>query len=171
MRDQPTALLGGLSPRDFLKQHWQKKPLLVRNAFPDFTPPLTAGELAGLACEEGVESRLVVQTRKAPGWKLSHGPFKHKDFTRLPRSRWTLLVQDVDKHVPGMNALLDPFRFIPDWRIDDLMGRNDRHGGAARNHRKKIIETAANAAAMALNQLAEGDRHRLFHIAWPGHMA
>ncbi|HEV2212068.1 MAG TPA: cupin domain-containing protein, partial [Gammaproteobacteria bacterium] len=74
MRDQSTALLGGLSPRDFLKRHWQRRPLLVRNAFPGFASQLTAQELAGLACEEGVESRLVVQTRKAPGWKLSHGP-------------------------------------------------------------------------------------------------
>lgn len=134
MRDQPIALLGGLSPRDFLKQHWQKQPLLVRNAFPGFASLLTAEELAGLACEEGVESRLVVQTRKAPGWKLRHGPFEHKDFTKLPRSRWTLLVQDVDKHVPGMSALLEPFRFIPDWRIDDLMISYAADGGSVGPH-------------------------------------
>lgn len=134
MRDQPTALLGGLSPRDFLKQHWQKQPLLVRNAFADFASPLAPEKLAGLACEEGVESRLVVQTRKAPGWKLSHGPFKHKDFAKLPRSRWTLLVQDVDKHVPGMSTLLEPFRFIPDWRIDDLMISYAADGGSVGPH-------------------------------------
>src|SRR5690348_813356 len=134
MRDQPTALLGGLNPRDFLKRHWQKRPLLVRNAFPGFAPPLTAEELAGLACEEGVESRLVVQTRKAPGWKLSHGPFKHKVFTRLPKDRWTLLVQDVDKHLPVAAGLLEPFRFIPDWRIDDLMISYAADGGSVGPH-------------------------------------
>lgn len=134
MHDRPIALLGGLSRRDFLRQHWQKRPLLVRSAFPDFSSLLDSEELAGLACEEGVESRLVVQTRKAPGWKLSHGPFKHKDFSKLPRSHWTLLVQDVDKHVPGMDALLEPFRFIPDWRIDDLMISYAADGGSVGPH-------------------------------------
>ena len=116
-----TPVLGGLTPREFLEKYWQKQPLLVRGAFPDFKPPLTAPELAGLACEEGVESRLVLQTKKAPGWQLRQGPFKRQDFKRLPKSRWTLLVQDVDKHVPAAAELLEPFRFIPDWRIDDLM--------------------------------------------------
>ena len=134
MRSGTAALLGGLSPGDFLKRHWQKKPLLVRGAFPGFSSPLTAEELAGLACEPGVEARLVVQTRKAPGWKLSHGPFKHRDFIRLPKNRWTLLVQDVDKHVPGMEALLDPFRFIPNWRIDDLMVSYAADGGSVGPH-------------------------------------
>ena len=119
--ESPT-LLGGLTPREFLKQHWQKRPLLIRGAFPpDLHPPLSAAELAGLACEEGVESRLVEQTRKAPGWRLRIGPFLHKDFTKLPKSRWTLLVQDVDKHVPAVARYLEPFRFIPSWRIDDVM--------------------------------------------------
>lgn len=116
-----SALLGGLTPRVFLERYWQKRPLLIREAFPRFIPPLSADELAGLACEPGVESRLVIQTRKAPGWKLRQGPFRHQDFRKLPRSRWTLLVQDVDKHVPAAAALLEAFRFIPSWRIDDLM--------------------------------------------------
>src|SRR5579859_2702034 len=119
MRSEASVLLGGLTPREFLREHWQKKPLLVRGAFPRFTAPITPDELAGLACEAGVESRLVLRTRKAPGWKLRHGPFKHKDLGALPRSRWTLLVQDVDKYLPAVAALLDPFRFIPSWRIDD----------------------------------------------------
>ena len=134
MRTGTAALLGGLSPKEFLRRHWQKKPLLVRNAFPGFTSPLAPEELAGLACEPGVESRLVMQTRKAPGWKLSHGPFKHADFKRLPKDRWTLLVQDVDKHLPALADLLQPFRFIPDWRIDDLMVSYAADGGSVGPH-------------------------------------
>jgi 50S ribosomal protein L16 3-hydroxylase len=131
--ESPT-LLGGLSPREFLSRHWQKQPLLIRGAFPGFMPPLSAAELAGLACEEGVESRLVEQTRKAPGWRLRHGPFLHKDFKKLPKSRWTLLVQDVDKHVPAVAALLEPFRFIPEWRIDDVMVSYAVDGGSVGSH-------------------------------------
>ena len=131
---ESSTLLGGLTPREFLKQYWQKRPLLIRAAFPGIAPPLSAEELAGLACEEGVESRLVVQTRKAPGWQLRHGPFLHKDFRKLPKSRWTLLVQDVDKQVPGVAGLLDPFRFIPDWRIDDVMVSYAADGGSVGPH-------------------------------------
>src|ERR1700733_6453149 len=101
---ESSRLLGGLTPREFLKQHWQKKPRLIRGAFPAPAPPPPAAELAGLACEEGVEARLVTRIRKAPGWKLRHGPFLHKDFKQLPKRDWTLLVQDVDKYVPAVTA-------------------------------------------------------------------
>lgn len=134
MRDLTMAWLGDLSPRDFLQRYWQKRPLVVRGAFPGFVPPLSPDQLAGLACEEGVESRIVVQTRGAPGWNLSHGPFKPRVFTKLPRSRWTLLVQDVDKHVPEVAALLAPFRFIPDWRVDDIMVSYAADGGSVGPH-------------------------------------
>lgn len=134
MRSDALALLGGLTPREFLTQHWQKKPLLVRDALPNLSSPISPEELAGLACEEGVEARLVLQTRKAPGWKLRHGPFAHKDFTKLPRNRWTLLVQDVDKYLPTIEALLEPFRFIPNWRIDDLMISYATDGGSVGPH-------------------------------------
>ena len=127
-------LLGGLTPREFLKQHWQKRPLLIRGALPGFVPPLSAPELAGLSCEEGVEARLVTRTRKAPGWKLRHGPFQRKDFKRLPKHDWTLLVQDVDKYVPAVTALLDQFRFIPGWRIDDVMVSYAADGGSVGPH-------------------------------------
>ena len=134
MRSEALALLGGLSTREFLKLHWQKKPLLIRGAFPDLNSPISPEELAGLACEEGVEARLVEQIRKAPGWRLRHGPFKHKDFTKLPKSRWTLLVQDVDKYLPAVEAFLDPFRFTPNWRIDDLMISYAADGGSVGPH-------------------------------------
>jgi 50S ribosomal protein L16 3-hydroxylase len=130
----PSPLLGGLTPAGFLKRYWQKSPLLMRGAFPQFDPPLDPRELAGLACEDGVESRLVLQTRRRPGWELRHGPFKRGDFMRLPKSHWTLLVQDVDKHVPKAAALLAPFHFIPAWRIDDLMVSYAADGGSVGPH-------------------------------------
>jgi 50S ribosomal protein L16 3-hydroxylase len=131
---ESSRLLGGLTPREFLKQYWQKRPLLIRGALPDIAPPLSAEELAGLACEEGVEARLVRHVRKAPGWKLQHGPLLRKDFKRLPKRQWTLLVQDVDKYVPAVTALLDPFRFIPGWRIDDVMISYAADGGSVGPH-------------------------------------
>ncbi|HET7369694.1 MAG TPA: cupin domain-containing protein [Gammaproteobacteria bacterium] len=114
--------LANLTPQQFLTDHWQKKLLLIRQAFENFTPPLDPDELAGLACEGDVESRLVIQDPNAsPEWTVRHGPFTAEDFAALPPTHWTLLVQDVDKHVPECAELLDHFRFLPDWRIDDLM--------------------------------------------------
>jgi len=114
-------ILGGLSRKEFLKKYWQKKPLLIRQAFPDYESPISAEELAGLACEEGVESRLVMEQGGEEPWQLRHGPFVERDFTSLPESHWTLLVQAVDHHIPELARLLDEFDFIPNWRIDDLM--------------------------------------------------
>jgi len=118
MTDAP---LGGMSPQQFLDEYWQKRPLLIRGAFPDLQPPLSPNELAGLACEPEVESRLVLEKDGAAPWELRRGPFDEADFAALPPSHWTLLVQDVDKHLPEAEALMDAFRFIPDWRVDDLM--------------------------------------------------
>ena len=131
---QASSLLGGLTAAAFLKRHWQKHPLLIRAAIPGFKSGISAEELAGLACEKGVEARLVIQTGRQPYWHLRHGPFAHRDFTRLPRSRWTLLVQDVDKHVPRLASLLDAFCFIPNWRIDDLMVSYAADGGSVGPH-------------------------------------
>ena len=114
-------LLGGLSREEFLKQYWQKKPLLISQAFPDYQSPISAEELGGLACEEGVESRLIMEHGGDKPWQLRHGPFKESDFTSLPDSHWTLLVQAVDHLIPELACLLDEFDFIPNWRIDDLM--------------------------------------------------
>jgi 50S ribosomal protein L16 3-hydroxylase len=114
--------LSDLTPQQFLAEHWQIKLLLIRQAFENFTPPLDPDELAGLACEEDVESRLVIQRPDdSPQWTVRHGPFTAEDFAALPPTHWTLLVQDVDKHVPECADLLDHFRFLPNWRIDDLM--------------------------------------------------
>jgi 50S ribosomal protein L16 3-hydroxylase len=117
-----TALtqLGDMPIEVFLRDYWQKKPLLIRGAFPHFTSPIDADELAGLALEEEVESRLILEKGKTP-WELQHGPFDEKTFSTLPETHWTLLVQAVDQWVPEVNELLDYFRFIPNWRIDDIM--------------------------------------------------
>jgi 50S ribosomal protein L16 3-hydroxylase len=103
----------------FLRDHWQKKPLLIRNPWAAWSNPVEPDELAGLACEDGVESRLV--TLSAERWELEQGPLPENRFGQLGRKPWTLLVQAVDHHVPAVAALLEPFRFIPNWRVDDVM--------------------------------------------------
>jgi len=114
-----------ISFADFLRDYWQKKPLLFRQAFPAIESPLSADELAGLACVDGINSRLVFEnpeySAEGRAWSVRHGPFAEDDFAHLPETGWSLLVSDVEKHVPDAHVLLDAFRFIPDWRIDDLM--------------------------------------------------
>lgn len=121
MNNGKREMFGDLSREDFLKNYWQKKPLLIRQAFPDYQSPLSAEEFAGLACEEGIESRLIQELGSEKPWQLRHGPFIESDFTSLPETHWTLLIQSVDHHIPALADLLDEFDFIPTWRIDDLM--------------------------------------------------
>jgi len=111
-----------ISLQTFLREYWQKKPLVIRKALPNFTNPLSPDELAGLALEEDIESRIVMETPGIkPFWHLKRGPFIEDDFATLPASHWTLLVQGVDRLVPEVYQLLDHFNFIPQWRIDDVM--------------------------------------------------
>lgn len=126
-------MLGSLTPQQFLELHWQKQPLLIRGALPGFTSPLSADELAGLACESEVESRLVLGKLGAR-WVLEHGPFESKRLEKLPNKDWTLLVQDVDKWVPEVASLLAPLRWLPDWRIDDIMISFAAPGGSVGPH-------------------------------------
>jgi len=125
----------GIDAGSFLQAYWQKRPLLMRAALPGWEPPLSPEELAGLACEEGVESRIVVEQSQDPRWLLRHGPFTEADFAELPDRRWTLLVQDVDKLVPNVADLLETFRFLPDWRVDDIMISYAVDGGSVGPHR------------------------------------
>ena len=111
----------GMTQQEFLDQYWQKKPLVIRQAFPDFKSVISPNELAGLAGEPRIESRLVIEKGVGGSWQLIDGPFSDKDFSVLPKSHWTLLVQDIDKHVPETRGILMPFSFIPNWRFDDLM--------------------------------------------------
>ena len=116
----------------FLRDYWQKKPLLIRNPWAAWHNPLEPDELAGLACESEVESRLITQQ---PGrWDLEHGPLPEDRFESLGALPWTLLVQAVDHHVPEVAALIAPFRFIPDWRIDDVMVSYAVDGGGVGAH-------------------------------------
>lgn len=126
--------LGETSVDDFLNDYWQNKPLLIRNAFPGIRSPLSADELAGLACEEHVNARLVLEKDGDRPWQVEFGPFEESRFSTLPASHWSLLVSDVEKHLPETKALLKAFRFIPDWRIDDLMVSYAPAGGSVGAH-------------------------------------
>lgn len=131
--DAPLQLLGGLSAREFLRDYWQKKPLLIRQAIPDFESPISPDELAGLALEEEVESRLVIEHGERP-WELRRGPFAEDAFSQLPERDWTLLVQAVDQFVPEVAELLKQFNFLPNWRIDDVMISFAAPGGGVGPH-------------------------------------
>ncbi len=129
---QPLTLLGGLTPAQFMRRHWQKKPLLVRQAIPRFTPPVSRAGLFALAAQEGVESRLVQQVKDA--WKLRHGPFSRRALPALQQPDWTLLVQGVDLHNDQVHAILQQFRFVPEARLDDLMISYASDGGGVGPH-------------------------------------
>lgn len=117
--DQPLTLLGGLTPAQFMRRHWQKKPLLVRQAIPNFSAPVQRSELFALAAQESVESRLVQRVKGV--WTLRQGPFARRALPSLQQPDWTLLVQGVDLHNDVIHALMQQFRFVPDARLDDLM--------------------------------------------------
>ena len=130
----PYTFPGDISVETFLHDYWQKKPLLIRNAFPGIQSPLTPDELAGLACEDDANSRIVFEQHEQGHWHVQHGPLNEDDFSDLPEKNWTLLVTDVEKHVPAARELIDRFRFIPDWRIDDLMISYAPEGGSVGPH-------------------------------------
>jgi 50S ribosomal protein L16 3-hydroxylase len=131
--DTPLQLLGGLTAREFMRDYWQKKPLLVRQAIPSFESPISPDELAGLALEEEIESRLVIEHGERP-WELRRGPFTEDAFAQLPERDWTLLVQAVDQFVPEVAELLEQFKFLPTWRIDDVMVSFAAPGGGVGPH-------------------------------------
>lgn len=122
-----------LTEQAFLREYWQRKPLLMRAALPGFESPLDGDELAGLACDAYVESRIVVR-EAGPRWKLHNGPFTEQYFAGLPDHDWTLLIQDVDKHLPDLAGIFQHFDFIPQWRIDDLMISWAADGGSVGPH-------------------------------------
>lgn len=150
------ALLGGLSEDAFLAEYWQKRPLLIRDAWPQPPVGVTGAELAGLALAEDVESRVVMGDTTAEDWMLLEGPFTEAFFSDTPDRDWTLLVQDLDKHLPAFGALLEPFRFVPDWRIDDLMASYAAPGGTVGPHRDSYDVF-----------LLQGEGEREWRIQWP----
>lgn len=116
----PLTLLGGLTASQFMRKHWHKKPLLVRQAIPGFKAPIPRARLLAMAGEEGVESRLIQQL-EGDNWKLSHGPLSRRSLPALTKPGWTVLVQGVDMHDAKARELLQQFRFVPEARLDDLM--------------------------------------------------
>ena len=130
--DLPTPLLGGLSPQVFMRRHWQKKPLLVRQAVPGGVALIGRSELFNLASHDEVESRLVV--RDGARWSLRQGPFRRAALPALKQPGWTLLVQGLDLHVAAARELLERFRFVPDARLDDLMLSYASDGGGVGPH-------------------------------------
>jgi 50S ribosomal protein L16 3-hydroxylase len=152
----------GQSPARFLEAYWQKRPLLIRGAFADFANPLPAEQLAGLACEADIQARLVVHERRRDHYRLEHGPFDEDRIAALGHRDWTLLVQDADKWLPDtVGGLLAEFRFLPRWRIDDIMISFAVPGGSVgphidqydvflvqvEGHREWRIDTRDNAPA------------------------
>ncbi|MBP0589161.1 cupin domain-containing protein [Paraburkholderia sp. LEh10] len=130
--DEPTALLGNLTPSQFMRRYWQKKPLLIRQAIPGIAAPLARDELFELADQDEVESRLITHFRNK--WQLEHGPFAADELPSVKQRAWTLLVQGVDLHNDSARALLDRFRFVPDARLDDLMISYATDGGGVGPH-------------------------------------
>jgi 50S ribosomal protein L16 3-hydroxylase len=124
--------LAGLTPRAFLRRHWQRKPLLARGALPECTGIVQRATLIELAGRDDLESRLV--QRDGRQWKVRYGPFKPRELGRLPRAGWTLLVQGVNHALPAAQKLLDRFAFIPYARLDDLMVSYAPHGGGVGPH-------------------------------------
>lgn len=124
----------GMEPVEFLRTYWQKRPLLIRGAFADFALPITPEDLAGLACEEAALSRLIVRDPRRESWQVRSGPLDEAVFGTLPKTHWTLLVQDVDKWDMDVAQLLERFRFLPRWRVDDVMVSYAVDGGGVGAH-------------------------------------
>ena len=177
-------LLGGMSPSEFLRLHWQRKPRLIRAAFPEFEDLLVPDDLIKLACREDCRSRLVMKSGQR--WDVRHGPFRSRELRGLPKGGWALLVQDVNLVLRSAHNLLMQFRFIPYARLDDLMISLAPHGGGVGPHfdsydvfllqgrgqrrwqlsTQKDLAFAENAPLRNL----KGFRKEQAHIACPGDM-
>lgn len=118
----------------FLSEYWQKSPCLIPAAIPGFAPDFDGEDLAGLACEPMAQARIISGAYPQNDWQVREGPFTHADFSSLPEERWTLLIQDVEKHYPPLVSLLEKFDFLPSWRLDDLMISYAAPGGSVGPH-------------------------------------
>lgn len=169
---KPGSPFGALTPEQFLRDYWQKKPLLIKGAFPPDLAAISPDELAGLAMEDDVESRLVQHDPAGDRWQLQHGPFKASTFKKLPKENYTLLVQAVDHWVPDVAALRHAYHCFPNWRFDDVMVSYAVKGGGVGPHTDQYdvfliqglgrrrwqvadasIMVAANPAVSALRQV------------------
>lgn len=127
-------ILQDFDTEDFIQRYWQKKPRLIKNAFANLQSPLSPEELAGLACEEEVHSRLIMAKGGSTPWQLRYGPFQESDFLSLPQSHYSLLVSECEKWIAEFAELLQAFRFLPKWRIDDVMVSYAPAGGSVGPH-------------------------------------
>ncbi len=123
---------GSLDAGQFMRRHWQREPLLVRGAFPDFRDPLSPREVLSLAGSSDATSRLV--RRRASQWSVDHGPFAPARFRQLPRRDWTVLVQDTNHFSRAADRLLARFDFVPHARVDDVMVSYAVPGGGVGPH-------------------------------------
>ncbi|MCK5725679.1 MAG: cupin domain-containing protein [Thiotrichaceae bacterium] len=126
------SIFGAISEQQFLDEYWQQKPLLIRQAFSNITPPFSPEELAGLCCDTDVAGRIVIGKDKH--WQVLNAPLTEQDFLETPETHWTLLVNDIERYYPQLGEIIKPFRFIPDWRIDDLMVSYAPEGGSVGPH-------------------------------------
>ena len=130
--NKPLQLLNNLTPTQFLAEYWQKKPLLIKNAIPNFTGLISPNDLAGLAYEDDVQARIIQQQKDK--WSVKSSPFDEAVFAKLPAKNWTLLVQSVNHYLPEASDLLAQFNFIPHARLDDLMVSYAPAGGGVGAH-------------------------------------
>lgn len=149
---------GGLSATKFLRDYWQKKPLLIRNAFPKFQGLLNKEELVFLSGTEEAQSRLISYHHGK--WTLLNGPFKKHHFTKL-KGNWALLVQDVHHYLPEAQALIKNFNFIPHARFDDLMVSFAPHGGGVGPHVDLYDVFLLQGCGKRLWQISSQKNHRL----------
>ncbi len=126
-----------LSTADFLDHYWQKTSIFIPQALPAELPELSADELGWLATLDDVESRIIFSQHNGDSsdYRVEHGPFDEKTLAALPQENWTLLVQDVEKHLPDFRSYISEVSFIPDWRVDDLMVSFAAPGGSVGPHR------------------------------------
>lgn len=129
-----THPLGNIPLSTFLQEFWQQKPLLIRNAIENYKCPISADEMAGLACEPDVESRIILEHDGDHPWQCQHGPFDESLFSQLPETHWTLLLQSCNVYIDTFAKLLEQFRFIPNWRVDDVMVSYAPPGGSVGPH-------------------------------------
>lgn len=150
-----------ITQEQFLADYWQKKPLIIRQALPGFTPELDSNDIAGLACDELAESRLITGSFPEHDWRIRYGPFTEADFGKLPQTDWTLLVQDVEKHYPPLQSLVSLFHFLPSWRIDDLMVSVAGPGGSVGPHVDQYDVFLLQAEGSRRWQIAEAYQNEL----------
>ena len=126
--------LGSLSVEEFMCTYWHQKPVLIRGALAGYEFPVDDKGLLEMSCEPDRVSRIILEKGRSHPWQLEFGPFYEDDFEELPETHWTLLVQETDRINPDLTELMNLFRFIPNWRLDDVQISLAAPGGNAGPH-------------------------------------